>query len=25
VAPITVGFREDTYELKPGDTLQFEL
>ena len=25
VAPITVGFREDSYELKPGDTLQFEL
>jgi alpha,alpha-trehalase len=25
VAPITVGFREDTFELKPGDTLQFEL
>jgi alpha,alpha-trehalase len=23
--PITVGFREDTFELKPGDTLQFEL
>ncbi len=25
VAPITIGFREDTFELKPGDTLQFEL
>jgi len=25
VAPITVGFRDDTYELKPGDTLRFEL
>jgi alpha,alpha-trehalase len=24
-APITIGFREDTFELKPGDTLQFEL
>jgi alpha,alpha-trehalase len=23
VAPITVGFREDTFELKPGDTLRF--
>ena len=25
VAPITMGFRQGTYELKPGDTLQFEL
>jgi trehalose/maltose hydrolase-like predicted phosphorylase len=25
VPPITVGFREDTSELKPGDTLQFDL
>jgi alpha,alpha-trehalase len=25
VAPITIGFRENTFELKPGDTLQFEL
>jgi alpha,alpha-trehalase len=25
VAPITIGFREDTFELKPGDALQFEL
>jgi alpha,alpha-trehalase len=25
VAPITIGFREHTFELKPGDTLQFEL
>jgi trehalose/maltose hydrolase-like predicted phosphorylase len=25
VAPITIGFREDTFELKPGDTSQFEL
>ena len=25
VAPITIGFREDTFELKPGDTLRFEL
>jgi alpha,alpha-trehalase len=25
VAPITIGFREDTFELKPGDTLQFKL
>jgi len=25
VAPITIGFREDTFELKPGDTLEFEL
>jgi trehalose/maltose hydrolase-like predicted phosphorylase len=24
-APITIGFREDTFELKPGDTLQFKL
>ncbi len=25
VAPITIGFQEATFELKPGDTLQFEL
>jgi alpha,alpha-trehalase len=25
VAPITVGFREDTFELKPGGSLQFSL
>ena len=25
VAPITIGFLENTFELKPGDTLQFEL
>jgi len=25
VEPITIGFREDTYELKPGGTLQFNL
>jgi len=25
VAPITIGFREDTFELKPGDKLQFKL
>jgi alpha,alpha-trehalase len=24
-APITISFREDTFELKPGDTLQFDL
>jgi alpha,alpha-trehalase len=24
-APITIGFREETFELKPGDTLQFDL
>ena len=24
-APITIGFREDTFELKPGDKLQFKL
>jgi alpha,alpha-trehalase len=24
-APITIGFRKDTFELKPGDTLEFEL
>jgi len=24
-APITIGFGEDTFELKPGDTLQFDL
>lgn len=24
-APITIGFREDSFELKPGDTLQFRL
>ncbi|MEA2086061.1 MAG: trehalose-phosphatase [Chloroflexota bacterium] len=24
-APITIGFREDTFELQPGDTLQFDL
>jgi alpha,alpha-trehalase len=24
-APITIGFREDTFELKPGDKLQFRL
>jgi alpha,alpha-trehalase len=25
VSPITIRFREDTFELKPGDTLQFDL
>ena len=25
VAPITIGYQEDTAELKPGDTLQFDL
>jgi alpha,alpha-trehalase len=25
VAPIRIGFRDDTFELKPGDTLEFEL
>jgi trehalose-phosphatase len=24
-APITIGFRDDTYTLRPGDTMQFEL
>ncbi len=24
-APITIGFREETFEVKPGDTLQFDL
>jgi alpha,alpha-trehalase len=24
-APITIGFREDTFEVNPGDTLQFDL
>ena len=25
VAPITIGFRDNTFELNPGDTLQFDL